>query len=69
MKILLNGTDREVPDGASIAVVLALVTTGGTKVRGVAVAVNDQVVPRSAWQVWALHDGDVVEALTAAPGG
>ncbi|MEV6526437.1 sulfur carrier protein ThiS [Longispora urticae] len=37
--------------------------------RGVAVAVNGTVVPRSTWTSTALADGDVVELLTAVQGG
>ncbi len=37
--------------------------------RGVAVAVNGEVVPRSIWAAQSLADGDVVEVLTAAQGG
>jgi sulfur carrier protein len=36
---------------------------------GIAVAVNGEVVPRSAWADHALRDGDRVEILTAAQGG
>jgi sulfur carrier protein len=38
-------------------------------IRGVAVAVNGSVVPKSEWSVAAIHDGDVVEIVTAAAGG
>ncbi|MCM4079819.1 sulfur carrier protein ThiS [Paractinoplanes hotanensis] len=37
--------------------------------RGVAVAVNGEVVPRSTWEATALAEGDSVEVLTAAQGG
>ncbi|MCO8275729.1 sulfur carrier protein ThiS [Actinoplanes sp. TRM 88003] len=37
--------------------------------RGVAVAVNGEVVPRSTWEDTALAEGDSVEVLTAAQGG
>lgn len=37
--------------------------------RGVAVAVNGEVVPRTRWAGTALVDGDRVEVLTAAQGG
>jgi sulfur carrier protein len=37
--------------------------------RGLAVAVNAEVVPRSAWAETVLHDGDRVEVLTVAQGG
>ena len=37
--------------------------------RGVAVAVNNSVVPRSAWRTTLLSDGDVVEIVRAVGGG
>jgi sulfur carrier protein len=37
--------------------------------RGIAVAVNGDVVPRSMWDVQNLNDGDAVEILTAVQGG
>ncbi len=37
--------------------------------RGVAVAVNNSVVPRSAWPTTLLSDGDVVEIVRAVGGG
>ena len=37
--------------------------------RGIAVAVNESVIPKSEWAVTSLADGDRVEVLTAAPGG
>ena len=37
--------------------------------RGLAVAVNGEVVPRSTWADRAVADGDQVEILTIAQGG
>ena len=37
--------------------------------RGVAVAVDGEVVPRSAWQTTALRDGQRVEVVGAIQGG
>jgi sulfur carrier protein len=37
--------------------------------RGVAVAVNGEVVPKSAWSETTVGAGDTVEVLTAAQGG
>jgi sulfur carrier protein len=36
---------------------------------GVAIAVNDAVVPRSGWTTQRLRDGDVVEIIRAVQGG
>ena len=37
--------------------------------RGIAVAVNGAVVPRSAWPATPLHPGDAVEIVRARQGG
>ncbi|MDO8150717.1 sulfur carrier protein ThiS [Isoptericola sp. b408] len=39
------------------------------EVRGVAVAVDDVVVPRGAWESTAVRAGDRVEIVTAVQGG
>jgi sulfur carrier protein len=63
---VLNGEGRELTDGATVADAVAAVTE---QTRGVAVAVNGEVVPRSRWAQAALSAGDRVEVLTAAQGG
>lgn len=66
--ILLNGERVELPAGASL---LAALEGIGIDVesRGVAVAVDGEVVPRTHWEAYSLHDGARVEALTAMQGG
>lgn len=66
MQVTLNGEATEVADGATVA---DLVGGHLPSPRGVAVAVNAEVVPRSAWPSATLRDGDRVELLTAAQGG
>jgi sulfur carrier protein len=45
-------------------------TTGtGTGPGGVAVAIDDAVLPRSTWATTLLRDGDRVEVVTAVQGG
>jgi sulfur carrier protein len=41
----------------------------GADARGVAVAVDGEVVPRSQWSGWALTDGARVEVVGAIQGG
>lgn len=66
MQLVVNGMRRDVPDGTTVGdVVRGLVETE----RGVAVAVDRVVVPRSSWDGHALRDGAEVEVLTAAAGG
>lgn len=66
MKVIVNGTPRELPGGAAVSDAVRLVTTAPA---GVAVAVNNEVVTRAGWQSTPLSDGDVVEVLTAVQGG
>ncbi|MEV0000952.1 sulfur carrier protein ThiS [Micromonospora sp. NPDC050980] len=66
MELIVNGTGRTLPDGATVADVVRAVT--GQR-RGLAVAVNGEVVPRGGWSAGVLRDGDRVEVLSAAQGG
>lgn len=68
MTIRLNGQAREVDPGATIAAVLPLLDVA-PDARGVAVAVDAEVVPRRAWASVALAEGAQVEVLTAMQGG
>jgi sulfur carrier protein len=64
--ITVNGQASELPPGSTLAEVVARLTGAAT---GVAVAVNDAVVPRREWPATTLGDGDRVEVLTAVQGG
>jgi sulfur carrier protein len=63
----VNGESREVETGATVAAVVAETADSGP--RGVAVAVDAEVVPRGEWGERELHDGARVEILTAVQGG
>jgi sulfur carrier protein len=65
--IFLNGEPRE-RAGATIVELLAdLGVEDGA--RGVAVAVDGEVVPRAEWPERRINDGERVEALSAMQGG
>jgi sulfur carrier protein len=66
--IRLNGRAREVADGATVAAVLPLLELAADT-RGVAVAVDREIVPRGEWERRALDPGAQVEVLTAMQGG
>lgn len=66
MIVVVNGSEAEVPDGATLEeVVLSL----GSGAKGVAAAVNREVVPASRWARTALKPRDRVEVLQATSGG
>jgi sulfur carrier protein len=66
--VTINGDRREMPAGATVATVvesLPNVPDG----RGVAVAIEGEVVPRTQWPNVALSDGAKVEVVVAVQGG
>jgi sulfur carrier protein len=68
MTVYVNGEERSVGDGATVAdIVASLGRPRGA--RGVAVAVNGEVVVRSEWSGTKLTENDRVEVLEAIGGG
>jgi sulfur carrier protein len=68
MKVLLNGAERELADGATVQAAVDALDLPAAG-RGVAVAVDAEVVPRTQWEVHTLQDGARIEVLRAIQGG
>jgi sulfur carrier protein len=68
MNVLLNGESAEFEDGATVESALHALELPGAG-RGVAVAVDAEVVPRGQWAKTQLHEGARVEILRAIQGG
>jgi sulfur carrier protein len=66
--ISVNGQHSEVRAGETVAAALARIDVS-LQARGVAVAVDGEVVPRSEWQSFPLSEHARVEVLTAMQGG
>jgi sulfur carrier protein len=66
--IVLNGERSEVRPGETVAAVLTRLEIG-PGAAGIAVAVDGEVVPRAAWDSFALGEDARVEVLTAMQGG
>jgi sulfur carrier protein len=64
--VLVNGEPRPLEANTTVADLLADLSAGP---RGIAVACNEDVVPRSSWATTVLAPGDRVEILDAAQGG
>jgi sulfur carrier protein len=65
MKVTVNDEAVEVDEQTTVA---ALLDALGFPAKGIAVAVDWSVVPRSEWET-ALTDGAKVEVVTAVQGG
>jgi sulfur carrier protein len=66
MNVLVNGEPTELDTGATVEAVLASLELPD---RGVAVAVDAEVVPRGEWPAHELSEGARVEILRAIQGG
>jgi thiazole synthase len=68
VRVELNGERRDLPAGATVAD--AVERAGAPpQGRGLAVAVDGEVVPRGRWRELALREGQSVEVLAAIQGG
>ena len=66
VEVKLNGEQRDLPDGTTVAHAVAELTALGT---GIAAAVNGDVIPRGSWSATLLRAGDQIEVVTAVQGG
>lgn len=68
MQLKVNGEKTEIEDGASITKLVEQLAITPAR-PGIAVAVNDTVVPREQWGETKLKAGDTVEIIRAVQGG
>lgn len=67
MTIFLNNQAKELPESSSVSAMLQLLAL--EHVRGIAVAINDMVVPRSNWATYQLQENDRLTLIRATQGG
>jgi len=67
MEIIINGQSREFSEPLSVQQLLSDLFPEQAK--GIAVAVNQSVIPKSAWSVHSLQPHDRVMLITATQGG
>lgn len=63
--IICNGVELAWSEGSVAELVVHL----GFPQKGIALAINGEIVPRSAWSVTTLTAGSVVNVVTATAGG
>lgn len=66
MKVVLNGTETEVETGMTVA---ALLAARELPRQGVAVAVDNRLVPRTEWETHRLAEGAKITVIRAVCGG
>jgi sulfur carrier protein len=66
MEITINNVTKQVSDD-SLQSVITLVL--GDKTKGIAVAINDAIIPKTDWQTTRLKEKDAVLIIKATQGG
>ncbi|MCG7198270.1 sulfur carrier protein ThiS [Marinobacter pelagius] len=66
MQVEVNGDAMELPDGATVSVLIECLALTGKRL---AVEVNEDIVPRSQHPEFTLNPGDRVEVVHAIGGG
>ena len=66
MNIYINNETREIPDASKIADVLQRLDLAQ---KGIAIAVNNDVVPRNEWERHQLNELDKLTIIKATQGG
>jgi len=66
--VFVNGETAAWPEGSTIADVVVQVTAE-VEPKGIAVAVDREVIPRSEWGCTPVRGGTSIEVVTAAAGG
>lgn len=66
MNVIINGSAEQVARDTTLT---TLIQERQLPTRGIAIAVNQEVVRSAAWAQVALTEGDVIDIVTARQGG
>ncbi|MEA2507466.1 MAG: sulfur carrier protein [Actinomycetota bacterium] len=70
MNLVVNGEAREVGEGTTLVdLIPQRIDEGAGEARGIAVARNGEVVPKTEWAAVEVQAGDRIEVLNAIGGG
>jgi sulfur carrier protein len=67
MNVIVNNKALELPDAAKISAIFEKLSIASAQ--GIAIAINEQVVPKSEWESCVLKDNDAVLLIRATQGG
>ncbi len=66
MKVIINGQPHQVDNGVSVSELLVQLNAG---TKGVAVAIQGHIVPRSQWETYIISEGEDITLIRATCGG
>ena len=66
MKVQVNNKEMEINSDSTLTQLTAQL---GLPVQGVAIAVNNKMIPRTEWEHFTVHENDKLVVIKAACGG
>lgn len=69
MRVTVNGDQHDIQVQTTVEQLFERLRGDGCDKRGIAVAVNDEVIPRQSWPLQRLEDSDRILIITATQGG
>jgi sulfur carrier protein len=69
LKLLINGEQRDISFETLGQWALSEFACPAEGLKGIALAVNNEVIPKSKWEQFSLQNGDSILAISATQGG
>ena len=67
MNLFINNEQKEIPDAVTISALLGEIKLNSPK--GIAIAINNEVISKSSWEKHQLKENDRVTIIRATQGG
>ena len=67
MNVFINNEKREIINHLNLTQLLSDIKLNSSK--GIAVAINNEVIPKSGWEKYLLNENDKVTVIRATQGG
>ena len=67
MTVFINKKETQLADKTDIPAMLQL--SGIENIKGIAIAINNEVIPKNNWSDYLLKDQDKITIITATAGG
>ena len=67
MEVIVNHENISAPDHSTLQEVLSL--SGIVQTKGIAVAVNNNIIPKTSWENHNIYQNDKITVIKAAQGG
>lgn len=67
MKLFINNELTEFPEIQTVTELMEKVTIGNT--RGLAIAINNEVIPKKQWECQTIKENDKITIIRATQGG